>query len=67
MIGDIALPWKPRLDLDGPRGDEIRRQSSWARVGDPSEVAACVLFLADEKASWCTGTIVDCNGASYLH
>ena len=53
--------------LDGPRGDEIRRQSSWARVGDPSEVAACVLFLADEKASWCTGTIVDCNGASYLH
>ena len=53
--------------LAGPRGDGIRAQSSWQRVGEPAEVAAAVAFLASDEASWCTGGIVDCNGASYLH
>ena len=53
--------------LAGPKGDGIRSQSSWRRVGEPSEVAAAVAFLASDEASWCTGGVVDCNGASYLH
>ena len=47
-------------------GDAIRAQSAWARVGTPAEVAHVVAFLASEGATWATGAIVDCNGASYL-
>jgi NAD(P)-dependent dehydrogenase (short-subunit alcohol dehydrogenase family) len=32
--------------------------------GKPSEVADAVLFLA--TATWCSGAIIDVNGASYL-
>ena len=53
--------------LAGPRGDEIRSQSPWGRVGEPTEVADTVFFLASEGATWCTGAVVDCNGCSYLH
>ena len=53
--------------LEGPRGDGIRAQSTWGRVGTPAEVAAVVAFLASDEATWCTGGVVDANGASYLH
>ena len=53
--------------LQGPQGDTIRSQSSWGRVGLPCEVADAVFFLASSGAGWCSGTVLDCNGASYLH
>ncbi|KAL1519582.1 hypothetical protein AB1Y20_023112 [Prymnesium parvum] len=53
--------------LAGPRGDGIREQSAWKRVGRPDEVAEAVFFLASEDATWCSGAVLDCNGASYLH
>lgn len=52
--------------LDGERGDEIRSQSPFQRVAEPSEVANAILFLASEQAIWTTGAILDLNGASYL-
>ncbi len=52
--------------LAGPRGDDVRRQSPFGRVATPEEVAAAVLFLASPSARFCSGTIVDVNGASYL-
>lgn len=52
--------------LTGPRGDEVRGQSPFGRVATPEEVAAAVLFLASPSARFCSGTIVDVNGASYL-
>ena len=52
--------------LDGPRGDGVRAQSPAGRVARPEEVAAAVLFLADESAFWSTGAVLDVNGASYL-
>ena len=52
--------------LTGPRGDDVRRQSPFGRVATPEEVAAAVLFLASPSARFCSGTIVDVNGASYL-
>jgi NAD(P)-dependent dehydrogenase (short-subunit alcohol dehydrogenase family) len=52
--------------LDGPGGDEIRRQSPLNRVGRPDEVARAVLFLASDDIDFATGAIIDVNGASYL-
>ena len=52
--------------LAGPRGDAIRAQSPFGRVGEPDEVAAAVAWLAAPESIWSTGTIIDVNGASYL-
>ena len=52
--------------LAGPEGDAIRRQSPLGRVARPEDVAQAVLFLAAEGSEFMTGTIIDCNGASYL-
>jgi 3-oxoacyl-[acyl-carrier protein] reductase len=53
-------------DLNSARGDEIRAQSPFNRVGIPEEIAAAVLYLASDQAEWASGTIIDLNGASYL-
>ncbi len=55
-----------RSVLDGPGGEAVRRQSPLGRVARPEEVAHAVLFLASAGAEFCTGTIIDVNGASYL-
>lgn len=52
--------------LNGPEGEEIRKQSPLGRVARPAEVARTVLFLASPGAEYLTGAIVDINGASYL-
>jgi NAD(P)-dependent dehydrogenase (short-subunit alcohol dehydrogenase family) len=52
--------------LDGTQGDEIRAQSPLGRVARPEEVAMAVLFLAADGSEFCTGAIIDVNGASYL-
>jgi 3-oxoacyl-[acyl-carrier protein] reductase len=36
-------------------------------VARPDEVAAAVQWLASPEAEWASGTILDLNGASYLH
>ena len=59
---DMAAPV-----LAGPRGDAIRADSPFGRVGTPEEVAAVVDFLSQPDARWVSGTAVDCNGASYIH
>ena len=53
--------------LASDRGEGIRNQSPWGRVGEPSEVANAVFHLASDEGRWSTGAILDCNGASYLH
>ena len=55
-----------RDTLDGPEGEEIRRQSPLNRVAYPEEVAHTILFLASDGAEFVTGGIIDVNGASYL-
>jgi len=52
--------------LDGPQGDDIRKQSPLGRVAKPEEVAQAVVFLAAEGSEFSTGAIIDVNGASYL-
>lgn len=52
--------------LDGPRGRALREQSPFGRVGSAREVASAVVYLASADAEWCSGAVIDLNGASYL-
>nr|MDQ4008394.1 SDR family oxidoreductase [Actinomycetota bacterium] len=53
--------------LAGPTGSAIRAQSPFGRVATAEEVAEAVVALADDRAEWASGAVVDFNGASYLH
>jgi NAD(P)-dependent dehydrogenase (short-subunit alcohol dehydrogenase family) len=53
--------------LHSAQGEAIRSQSPFDRVGTAAEVAQAVVYLASEAAIWASGTVLDLNGASYLH
>jgi 3-oxoacyl-[acyl-carrier protein] reductase len=52
--------------LDGPGGAAVLDQSPFGRVAEPEEVASAVFWLASAGARFCSGTIIDVNGASYM-
>lgn len=52
--------------LSGAEGEQIRSQSPFGRVAATEEIASAVLYLASPEATWCSGTVLDVNGASYL-
>ncbi|WP_040815467.1 SDR family NAD(P)-dependent oxidoreductase [Nocardia concava] len=47
--------------------DAVRAQSPFGRVAEPAEIAAAVTYLASPEALWSSGTVLDVNGASYIH
>jgi len=53
--------------LNSARGEAIRSQSPFSRVGTAEEVAQAVVYLASGTAIWASGSVLDLNGASYLH
>ena len=64
--GSVAFPggsWQRRVDAD-PEGMAafVRAEIPMGRFGRPEEVAAVVVFLASEKASWVTGACVNIDG-----
>jgi 3-oxoacyl-[acyl-carrier protein] reductase len=53
--------------LEDPKsGDEIRNTIPMGRVGKPEEIAAPVLFLCTEHASFITGEVFNVNGGAVL-
>lgn len=38
-----------------------------ARIGEPNDVAGCVLFLASDLSKYCTGITLDVNGGMLIH
>jgi NAD(P)-dependent dehydrogenase (short-subunit alcohol dehydrogenase family) len=46
--------------------EAIKAAHPMGRLGEPSEVAEAILFLASDKASFITGAILPIDGASYL-
>ncbi|MBZ5681490.1 MAG: SDR family oxidoreductase [Acidobacteriia bacterium] len=53
--------------LENPKsGEEIRRTIPLGRVGRPEEIAAPVLFLCTEHASFITGEVFNVNGGAVL-
>ena len=51
---------------DPKSGDEIRHTIPLGRVGRPEEIAAPVLFLCTEHASFITGEVFNVNGGAVL-
>ncbi|CAH0999714.1 3-oxoacyl-[acyl-carrier-protein] reductase FabG [Neolewinella maritima] len=56
-----------RPHLQGEAGEAVRAQSPLNRVATVEEVARAVLYLASPEARFTTGSVLDLNGASYLH
>jgi len=48
------------------RMEQYRRETPLARNGEAEEVAAAVLFLAGDAASFITGAVLDINGGRFL-
>ena len=46
--------------------DVVRQMTPMARLGKPEEVAAAVVFLASEEASFITGEVLGVNGGMYM-
>ncbi len=55
-----------REQLSGDQAAAIRQQSPFGRVARVEDVAYWVGCLADERAEFASGAIIDVNGASYL-
>ena len=45
----------------------ILAQIPLGRIGQPDDVAGCVLFLATDLAKYCTGATLDVNGGMLIH
>jgi len=52
--------------LVGAAEEEVRGQSPLGRIAVPSDVAAAVAWLSSAPAEWCSGAVLDVNGASHL-
>ena len=51
---DIAAAWREQLDQDSP--------AALRRIGRPEEIATTALYLADDRSSFTTGTIIRLDG-----
>jgi NAD(P)-dependent dehydrogenase (short-subunit alcohol dehydrogenase family) len=61
--GTVRTPaWRERLDRDPAMLARLARWYPLQRVGDPTDVADAVLFLASAQASWITGTTLPVDG-----
>ena len=70
-VNSVAPGWvdtdMSRGALEDPKsGEEIRRTIPLGRVGKPEEIAAPVLFLCTEHASFITGEVFNVNGGAVL-
>lgn len=46
---------------------DILSQIPLNRIGEPNDVAGCVVFLSSDLAKYCTGVTLDVNGGMLIH
>lgn len=64
--GFVDTPLTEGVKLIPGTLEEYVENTPLGRVGTPDDVAAAVLFLCSQKASWLTGEILDLNGGAHL-
>ncbi len=63
MVERVAKKWELR---GAEEREKILRNIPLGRPAQPEEVAAAILFLASEDASYITGACLDVNGGSFM-
>ncbi|KAK6086197.1 short-chain dehydrogenase [Seiridium cupressi] len=58
---ELFMEGKPEAMIKG-----IQAQSPFNRLGDPSEIANVVAFIASPESAWVSGQIIGANGASFV-
>lgn len=58
---DLFMEGKPEAMIKG-----IASQSPFNRLGDPSEIANVVTFMASPESAWISGQIIGANGAGFV-
>ncbi|MFZ9990405.1 MAG: SDR family oxidoreductase, partial [Burkholderiaceae bacterium] len=53
MMSFWVVPWRDQIPLK--------------RIGEPNDVAGCVLFLASDLSKYLTGVTLDVNGGMLIH
>lgn len=63
MVERVAKKWELR---GAEEREKILRNIPLGRPAQPEEVAAAILFLASDDASYITGACIDVNGGSFM-
>jgi len=63
MVERVAKKWELR---GAAEREKILRNVPLGRPAQPEEVAAAILFLASDDASYITGACIDVNGGSFM-
>jgi NAD(P)-dependent dehydrogenase (short-subunit alcohol dehydrogenase family) len=69
---NCVTPGLIATDINKGKIPEDKRQAildgiPLGRIGEPRDVAGCVLFLASDLSSYCTGVTLDVNGGMLIH
>ena len=61
--GTVGSPWVQRLVSDaGESLDDLRARQPMGRLGEPTEIAEAVLYLASDAAAFVTGSVLTIDG-----
>lgn len=55
-------PIRSPMNAANPQSKLHAEMTYLKRLGESSEIAECCVFLASDKSSYMTGSVVDCNG-----
>jgi len=69
---NCVTPGLIATDINKGKIPEDKRQTildgiPLARIGEPNDVAGCVVFLASDLSKYCTGVTLDVNGGMLIH
>jgi NAD(P)-dependent dehydrogenase (short-subunit alcohol dehydrogenase family) len=63
---NAIAPGEVRTAILSPGTEEMADELPMRRLGEPDEVAAAILFLCSEGASYISGTEIEVNGAQHV-